>query len=149
MTEQPNPQDAADLDTVIDDLLFAIGQLLRRVRADVNPGSLTWSQTAAMALLERLGSATIADLARADAVKPQSMGATLTVLEQEGLICRRPHPTDGRQVLFSLTDKGIEARQARGAAKRVWLSDAVARLDPAERQGLVAAATLIRRLGEP
>jgi DNA-binding MarR family transcriptional regulator len=148
MTEQPIPQDAVNLDTVIDDLLFAIGQLLRRVRTDVNPDALTWSQTAAMALLERLGSATIADLARADAVKPQSMGATLSVLEQEELVGRRPHPTDGRQVLFSLTDKGIEARQVRGAAKRVWLRDAVARLDPAERHGLAAAAALIRRLGE-
>lgn len=146
MTDEPS---SADLDTVVDDLLSAIGQLVRRLRADVNPDSLTLSQTAAMALLERVGSATIAELARAESVKPQSMGATLTMLEQEGLVGRRPHPTDGRQVLFSLTDKGVEARTARGAAKRVWLRDAVARLDPEERRGLAAAATLIRRLGEP
>lgn len=144
-----NQPDDFDRDTAVDDLLSAIGHLVRRLRADVNPGALTWSQAAAMALLERVGSATIADLARAEAVKPQSMGATLTVLEQEGLVGRRPHPTDGRQVLFSLTDKGVEARQARGAAKRVWLHEAVARLDPAERQGLAAAAALIRRLGGP
>jgi DNA-binding MarR family transcriptional regulator len=147
MTEQPVPSD--DLDTVVDDLLFAIGQLVRRLRTDVSPDWLSWSQTAAMALLERVGSATIADLARLEAVKPQSMGATLTVLELEGLVGRRPHPTDGRQVLFSLTDKGAEAREARGAAKRVWLREAVSRLDPAEREGLAAAATLIRRLGVP
>jgi len=145
MTE---PQPFDDLDRVVDELLAAIGQLVRRLRADTNADSLTWSQTAAMAQLERIGSATIADLARMEGVKPQSMGATLTVLEQEGLVGRRPHPTDGRQVLFSLTDKGVEARQQRGAAKRVWLRDAIAKLDPAERQGLAAAAALIRRLGE-
>ena len=136
------------LDPVIDDLLSAIGQLVRRLRADVNPDSLTWSQTAAMALIERVGSATIADLARAEGVKPQSMGATLAVLEQEGLVGRRPNLGDARQVLFSLTLKGVEARQQRGLAKRAWLREAVARLDPADQSSLAAAAALIRRLGD-
>jgi len=147
VTEPSRPPD--DLDLVVDELLSSIGQLVRRLRADTNSDALTWSQTAAMGLLHRIGSATIAELARTEGVKPQSMGATLTVLEEAGLVGRQPHPTDGRQVLFSLTDRGVEARTARGAAKRVWLRDAVARLDPEERQGLAAAAILIRRLGEP
>jgi len=140
---------AISLETAITELSLAIGQLLRRLRAESNPDQLTWSQTVALSRLERAGPMTTADLARAESVKPQSMGATLTALEEAGLVGRQPHPTDGRQVLFSLTGKGVEARTARGAAKRVWLRDAVARLDPEERQGLAAAAALIRRLGEP
>ncbi len=87
-------------------------------------------------------------LARAESVKPQSMGATLAELEREGLVERRPHPTDGRQVLFALTDEGVEARRKRSAAKQKWLLAAMAKLDLAEQQTLMSAVALIKRLGQ-
>ncbi len=136
------------LETAVTELSLAIGQLLRRLRADSNPDGLTWSQTVALSRLERAGSMTTADLARAESVKPQSMGATLAELERAGLVERRPHPTDGRQVLFALTDDGLEARRKRSAAKQAWLLAAMARLDPGEQQTLMSAAALIKRLGE-
>jgi DNA-binding MarR family transcriptional regulator len=98
--------------------------------------------------LEQVGSMTTADLARAEVVKPQSMGATLAELEREGLVERHPHPTDGRQILFALTDQGLEARRKRSAAKQAWLVAAMARLSPGEQQTLISAAALIKRLGE-
>jgi DNA-binding MarR family transcriptional regulator len=136
------------LETAITELSLAIGQLLRRLRADSNPDGLTWSQTVALSQLETAGPMTTADLARAESVKPQSMGATLAELERAGLVRRQPHPTDGRQILFSLTAEGVEARRKRSAAKQTWLLAAMAKLDPAERQTLIAAAALIKRLGE-
>jgi DNA-binding MarR family transcriptional regulator len=145
---EPSEAPSTDLETAVTDLTLAIGQLLRRLRAEVNPGELTWSQTATLARLDRVGWVTTADLARAESVKPQSMGATLTSLEQEGLVQRRPHPTDGRQVLFALTDEGIEARRKRSIAKRQWLKAALTKLDPAEQQTLISAIALIKRLGD-
>jgi DNA-binding MarR family transcriptional regulator len=136
------------LETVVTELSLAVGQILRRVRAESNPDELTWSQTVALARLDRTGAMTTADLARAESVKPQSMGATLAELEREGLVERRPHPTDGRQVLFALTDKGVEARRKRSALKQKWLLAAMAKLDPAERRTLMSAVALIKRLGE-
>ncbi len=136
------------LEKAVTELSLAIGQLLRRLRTESNPDGLTWSQTVALARLERAGPTTTADLARAESVKPQSMGATLAELEREGLVERHPHPTDGRQVLFALTAEGIEARQKRSAAKQKWLLAAMARLDPGEQQTLMSAAALIKRLGE-
>ena len=136
------------LEIAVTELSLAIGQLLRRLRAESNPDELTWSQTVALARLERAGSMTTADLARAESVKPQSMGATLAELEREGMVERRPHPTDGRQVLFALTDEGVEAGQKRSAAKQQWLLAAMAKLDPGEQQMLMSAAALIKRLGE-
>lgn len=136
------------LETAITELSLAIGQLLRRLRADSNPDGLTWSQTVALSRLEKAGPMTTADLARAESVKPQSMGATLAELEREGLVRRHPHPTDGRQVLFALTAEGIGARRKRSAAKQKWLLAAMAKLDPDERQTLVSAAALIKRLSE-
>jgi DNA-binding MarR family transcriptional regulator len=136
------------LETAISELSLAIGQLLRRLRAESNPDGLTWSQTVALSRLVKAGPLTTADLARAESVKPQSMGATLAELEREGLVERHPHATDGRQVLFALTAEGVEARRKRSAAKQKWLLAAMAKLDPGERQTLMSAAALIKRLAE-
>ena len=135
-------------DVLVSELSLAVGQLLRRLRADTNPDGLTWSQTMALARLEREGAMTTAELARAETVKPQSMGATLTELEQEGLVARQAHPTDGRQVLFVLTAAGAQARRKRSAAKQKWLLNAVAALTAEERETLMAAVDLISRLGD-
>ena len=136
------------LETAATELSLAIGQLARRLRTEVNPGELSWSQNAALARLEKAGAMTTADLARSEFVKPQSMGTTLADLEQAGLVQRRPHPTDGRQVLFALMAAGAEARRKRSLARREWLLAAMERLDPADRQTLLAAAALIKQLAE-
>lgn len=135
-------------EVVVAELTLAIGKVLRRLRADANPDGLNFSQTAALALLEENGGMTTAELARATAMKPQSMGTVLVGLEQDGLVERKRHPTDGRQVLFSMTASGAEARRKRGLAKQKWLLAAVAKLDPADQQTLLSAAVLIRRLGD-
>jgi DNA-binding MarR family transcriptional regulator len=136
------------LETAVTELSLAIGQVLRRLRTESNPDGLTWSQTVALSRLKKAGPMTTADLARAESVKPQSMGATLAELERDGLVKRHPHPTDGRQVLFALTAEGVEARRKRSAAKQKWLLAAIAKLDPAEQQTLMSAVALIKRLGE-
>ena len=135
-------------ETAAAELSLAIGQLVRRLRTEANPGELSWSQIATLARLDKVGWMTTADLARSEFVKPQSMGTTLADLEQQGLVQRRPHPTDGRQVLFGLTASGIEARRQRSIAKREWLLAAMAKFDPAEQQTLMTAAALIKRLAE-
>jgi DNA-binding MarR family transcriptional regulator len=142
------PDAAISPEPAVAELSLAIGQLVRRLRMEVNPGELSWSQLATLARLDKMGAMTTADLARAEFVKPQSMGTTLADLEQAGLVQRRPHPTDGRQVLFALTAEGMEARRLRNIAKREWLQAAMAKLDPAEQQTLMAAAVLIKRLAE-
>jgi DNA-binding MarR family transcriptional regulator len=143
-----NPDTPMSLETAVAELLRATGQLLRRLRTESNPSELTWSQVAILARLDEIGWMTTADLARAESVKPQSMGATLAVLELDGLVQRRPHPTDGRQVLFALTEDGIAIRRRNSALKREWLSSAIAKLGPAEQKTLISAAALIKSLSE-
>jgi DNA-binding MarR family transcriptional regulator len=99
-----------------------------------------------MARLLREGPATTADLARAESVKPQSMGATIASLEERGLVERKPHPTDGRQVNIELTAKGVAVRRSVGDAKRTWLAQAIAQLDDEEQETLLKAGQIIRRL---
>ena len=140
--------DAPPAETAAAELMQSVGVLLRRVRGEAGPEGLSWSQAAAMGRLDRTGPMTTADLARAEMVKPQSMGTLLAELELDALVQRQPHPTDGRQILFSLTAAGVEARRQRQAAKLAWLAEAIAHFDADEQRTLAAAIALIKRLGE-
>ena len=136
------------LEAAVTELSLATAHLLRRLRAETDSDDLGWSQLAILARLGNDGPASTADLARAESMKPQSMGATLAMLERAGLVERQPHPIDGRQVLFALTAEGVQARRKRKIAKREWLMAAMAKLNPAEQKILIAASALIRRLGD-
>ncbi|MBZ9936862.1 MarR family transcriptional regulator [Mesorhizobium sp. BR1-1-16] len=140
------PDSPISAETVVPALTQAIGHLIRQLRAEANPGGLNLSQTAALAMLEEAGGMTNADLARTQAMKPQSMSTILAGLEEERLVERSPHPTDGRQILFSLTPAGAEARRKRSTAKHEWLLSAVEKLHQAERQTLLSASSIIRGL---
>lgn len=101
-----------------------------------------------MARLESAGSMTTADLARAEAVKPQSMGKTLAAMEAEKLINGQPDRTDGRQIQFALTTEGYKTLQATRLAKAEWLLAAVSKLTSAEQKTLIRAIEIIRHLAE-
>jgi len=137
---KPNEADVAEF-------LAAMGQLLRRLRAEAKSGEISWSQMSIMARLDS-GPTTTADLARAENMKPQSMGASLAQMEEDGLVKRQAHPTDGRQILFALTPAGIEGRYRSRLAKREWLLATIAKLDPDEQQALLAVIPVVRHLAE-
>lgn len=135
-------------DAQVTDLLQAVGQLVRRVRAAGASHELSLTESAVLGRLSREGPATVADLARAESMKPQSMGSTVAALEQAGLVERSPHPTDGRQILIKLTGKGTALRTSVTTAKHAWLTQAVTQLQPAEREVLFQAARIIRGLAQ-
>jgi DNA-binding MarR family transcriptional regulator len=101
-----------------------------------------------MARLARDGPATTAELARAESMKPQSMSTTIAALEEMGMVERKPHPTDRRQMNVALTARGSAARKSVSDAKRTWLAEALAQLDEDERETLFAAGKIIQRLVE-
>ena len=101
-----------------------------------------------MGRLKKHGPATTADLARAESMRPQSMGTTIAALEERGLVERKPHPTDGRQMNIDLTAQGTAMRNSVTDAKVTWLAQAIARLDKQEQATLFAAGEIIRRLAE-
>jgi DNA-binding MarR family transcriptional regulator len=133
-------------DADVAEFVQAIGLLIRRVRAVTAAHELSWSEGMALGRLAKDGPATTAELARAEAVKPQSMGATISALEERGFVERKPHPTDGRQMNISLTDKGAAIRQSSKDAKLTWLAEAIARLDDDDRETLFAASKIMQRL---
>ena len=136
------------IEVAVIDFTHAIGLLVRRVRAAAASHELSLTEAAVMARLAKDGPATTADLARAESMKPQSMGTTIAALEERGLVERKPHPTDGRQVNIELTAKGAAVRKSAGDLKRTWLAQAITQLDEQERETLFKAGEIIRRLVE-
>ncbi len=137
-------------DEAATELALALRMLVRKLRSAAPSESheLSWTQKAVMLRLDTEGPATTAELARAEGVKPQSMGAALAVLEEMELVERRPHPTDGRQMIVALTTKGQTIRNDTRVAKRSWLADAISKLDVEEQRQVPMVTALIKRLGE-
>ncbi|MGA6152996.1 MarR family winged helix-turn-helix transcriptional regulator [Stenotrophomonas sp. NPDC087984] len=144
----PRPEAAPQAEERIAvDLAAVVSQLMRRMRAASSQGALTPSQRAVISRLYTEGPTTTAALARAELVRPQSMRMILAALEEQTLVERAPHPTDGRQVVFSITDLGREAITSVRQAKQSWLLDAIdTRLDADERRTLAEATELLKRL---
>jgi DNA-binding MarR family transcriptional regulator len=129
------------------ELRVVLGKLKRRLREHANKGDLSSSQMAVLGDLDREGPSTVTALARAEGVRPQSMGATVAALEEAGLVSGAPHPADGRQIMLSLTATASEWLEASRAAREDWLSQAIrSHLSPAEQEDLAKAAALLRRL---
>jgi DNA-binding MarR family transcriptional regulator len=136
------------LEVSVSDLIQALGLLLRRARAAAAKHELSLTEAAVMKRLATDGPATTADLARAESMKPQSMGATIAALEEMGMVARKPHPTDGRQVNIELTAQGAAVRKSTRDAKRTWLTQAITQLNEHERETLFAAGEIIKRLAK-
>jgi DNA-binding MarR family transcriptional regulator len=130
------------------DFTQSVGLLVRRVRAAAASHEVSLTESAVMARLSREGAATTAELARAEGMKPQSMGTTIAALEEMGMVERNPHPSDGRQINIQLTAKGAAVRESFKNAKRTWLAQAIAQLDKQDQSTLFAAGEIIRRLVE-
>jgi DNA-binding MarR family transcriptional regulator len=136
----------ADLANAVGEFRLVLGQLVRRLRSE---NELPLSHLAVLGRLDRSGPQTTSGLAAAERMRPQSMAQTLIELRNEGLIDRRPDPTDRRQVLVELTETGQAFLAAERQRREGWLSQAIEdQLSPAEKELLVEAVALLRRLAE-
>ena len=150
MNEEQSDTDAALPLALAGQLRVVIGKLSRRLRGLTIPGDFTWSQMSVIIRLEREGPATVTTLARAEGVRPQSMGATVSTLEAAGLVTGSPDPTDGRQTILSLTPACQERIRANRAAKEDWLFRAIRNnFAAAEQKDLANAIELLKRLVDP
>jgi DNA-binding MarR family transcriptional regulator len=133
-----------DLD--VGDFSQTIGRLMRHMRAAAAQHELSLTESAVLARLGRDGPATTAELARAEGMRPQSMSAAIATLEERGLVERKPHPSDGRQMNVALTDKGAAVRNSTKDLKRAWLARATGGLEDEDRQVLARAGEILKRL---
>jgi DNA-binding MarR family transcriptional regulator len=124
-------------------------KLKLRLREHGGHGNLTSSQASVVLRLEKDGPATVSSLARAEGMRPQSMSAVVTPLQESGLVRGAPDPSDGRQTLLSLTPKFQKRIEEGRAARQDWLTAAISqKLSVHEQEQLQAALELLTRLAE-
>jgi DNA-binding MarR family transcriptional regulator len=124
-------------------------KLKLRVREHGGGNDLTPSQASVLLRLEKDGSVTVSGLARTEGMRPQSMSAIVTPLQESGLVIGAPDPSDGRQTLMSLTPKCLKWLQEGRAARQDWLATTISqKLSVHEQEKLQAALELLKRLTE-
>ena len=124
-------------------------KLKLRLREHGGHNDLTPSQASVVLRLEKDGAATVSGLARAEGMRPQSMSAVVTPLQEAGLVRGTPDPADGRKTLMSLTPRCLKLLQEGRAARQDWLTARISqKLSAQEQDKLQAALALLARLVE-
>jgi DNA-binding MarR family transcriptional regulator len=127
-------------------LRVPVMRLARRLRNQRSEVDLSLTQLAALGTLSRHGALTPGELAAHERVRPPSMTRIVAGLEERGLVQRTPHPSDGRQVLVTLTSEAKALIREDRRRRDAWLAQQLAQLSPAERDVLLAAAPLLEQL---
>jgi DNA-binding MarR family transcriptional regulator len=135
--------------TLATEMRAVFRKLKVRVREHGGGNDLTPSQSSVVLRLEKDGATTVSSLARAEGMRPQSMSAIVTPLQESGLIRGAPDPNDGRQTLMSLTPKCLKWLQDGRAARQDWIATTISqKLSVHEQEKLQAALELLTRLVE-
>ncbi|MFF7193138.1 MarR family winged helix-turn-helix transcriptional regulator [Streptomyces sp. NPDC008079] len=129
------------------DLRVALSPLVRRLRQVKPDGELTFSQISAMVRLDREGPATATELAAGEGIRPQSMCTIIGVLQERGLVVRDPDPSDGRRIVVSLSQAGLDGLHGARAERARRLARAIdEELTPEEQRLLADAIPLLERI---
>ncbi|WP_112241011.1 MarR family winged helix-turn-helix transcriptional regulator [Kribbella monticola] len=109
---------------------------------------LSFTTLSVLHTLATVGPRRLTELAASEQVSQPAITQIITKLEQDGLVERRPDPSDGRAILVHVTAKGSAIVDGREAERIARLTDLTARLTPAERTAIATALPALARLVE-
>src|SRR5262245_23754522 len=146
----PTVQQAARTDAgLAAELRLSVMRLRRRLANERHPDNeLSLGAMAVLGCLYRNGEMTVGELATFEKVQPPSMTRTVNCLEEGAYVTRRPHDTDGRQVLVTLSDLGRDIVLADRDRRDAWLAQRLRELTPDERAALRKAAPILAHLAQ-
>lgn len=146
--DMPTTENVARTDAgLASELRLSVMRLRRRLANERHPDNeLSLNQMAVLGALYRNGDLTVGELATLERVQPPSMTRTVNCLEEGGYVARRPHETDGRQVLVVLSESGRATVLADRARRDAWLARRLRDLSPEDRAVLRRAAPILERL---
>ncbi len=131
------------------ELRMSVMRLRRRLASERDPqNDLSIPVMAVLGALFRRGELTVGELATLERVQPPTMTRKVNFLEEGGYVARRPHDSDGRVVLVTLTDRGRDTVVADRKRRDEWLSRQLRDLTPEQREVLRAAAPILQDLSE-
>ena len=149
--EMPTVEKAVRTDAgLAAELRLSVMRLRRRLANERHPDNeLSLNQMAVLGCLYRNGGAlAIGELAAQERVQPPSMTRTVNCLEQSGDVVRRPHETDGRQVVVEISDPGRARVLADRDRRDAWLAQRLRELTPEERAVIRKAAPILADLAQ-
>ncbi|MBA2418066.1 MAG: MarR family transcriptional regulator [Nocardioidaceae bacterium] len=123
----------------------SVVRLNRRLRQE-RKTDLTPTQLAVLGTLRVHGPQTPGAIAAREGVQPPSMTRTINCLVDNGYALREPHPTDRRQVVVTISDKGLDMLAAERARRDSWLAARLAELEPAERDLVRRCAAVLEKM---
>jgi len=82
-------------------------------------------------------------LAARERVQPPSMTRVIASLADIGLVDRKPHPTDGRQIIVSLSEAGSALIADETSAREAWMTEQLAGLAPEQLRLLQDAVAIM------
>ncbi|MGN9843477.1 MarR family winged helix-turn-helix transcriptional regulator [Nonomuraea sp. H19] len=129
-------------------LRVSLARLTRRLRRQAAAHSLTPTQFATLAAVDRHSGITPGELAELEKVQPPSMTRVIAALEERGLLARTPHPTDRRQVTVTVTEAAQKLLKEERRRKEAWLTQRLKELSPEERSILRQAAPILEKLSK-
>jgi len=129
-------------------LRVSLARLNRRLRRQAAAHSLTPTQFATLAAVERHDGISPGELAELEKVQPPSMTRVIAGLEERGLVTRNPHPSDRRQVTVTVTEAARQLLKEERARKEAWLTRQLKELTPEERAILRQAAPILEKLSK-
>ncbi len=131
------------------ELRISVMRLRRRLANERHPDNeLSLGAMAVLGCLYRNGELTVGELAGHERVQPPSMTRTVNCLEEGGYVTRRPHDTDGRQVVVALSARGKDVVLADRARRDAWLAQGLMDLTAEERAVLRKAAPILEQLAQ-
>ncbi len=132
--------------TLAGDLRVTLMRTVRRLRMERSDERITDGQYSVLAALANRGAMTPSALAEHEHVQPPPMTRTVNALAERGLVQRDTHPTDGRQVLVSITEAGLAEVKETRRRRNEWLAARLRALEPEEREVLARAELILRRI---
>jgi DNA-binding MarR family transcriptional regulator len=90
----------------------------------------------------------LGDLTSTEQVTQPAVTQIVTRLEQDGLVERRPDPSDGRAVLVHITPAGDAVMATRRANRMARIAPLLAQLTGPQRAALAAALPVLHRIAE-
>ena len=121
-------------------------RLLRLLRREDDESGLSAPRLSALSVLVFGGPLSLADLARAEQVRPPTMSRIVDALVEQGLVTRETVPENRRTVRIAASEAGRTLLHA-GRERRVGaLSERLAGLGPSEQRALARGVELFERV---
>jgi DNA-binding MarR family transcriptional regulator len=109
---------------------------------------LGFSSLSVLHTLSRRGPMRLTALTATEQLTQPAMTSLVTRLERDGLVERRPDPSDGRAVLVVPTAAGADLVRSRHASRVDRLGQLIAGLDDGQRDAIARSVSALRRVIE-